>query len=531
MRNDQTKRPARAIGWLSAALILATGSTAWAQAAAPAAEASETFAGRKAHRLDRARIETLTRFVDTSRQALGVPGVSLGVVQNGETVFAGGFGVRELGGSEPVDADTLYLIASNTKPLTTLMLAKLVDEGRIGWETPVTDLLPAFRLADEEATRLVRVKHLLCACTGLPYRNADWQFAAADAPATLPLDILADMRPVGTFGATYSYSNPIAAAGGLVGGRVAYPDLELGAAYDRAMASRVFGPLGMTRSTFDFDRAMQGNYARGHGVAPNGDLVPVDPRRERQMHAVRATGGAWSNVNDLLAYVRMELAGGALGDGSRFISEAALKARREAQVSTGPQSWYGMGLDTNVSNGTPVVYHGGRFYGFRGDTIWLPEHDVGVVILMNGSTGDVLMEALRRKLLEVLFDGRPLADDMVAKAVAADRKRREAARLSLRYPADADHVAGLAPRYHNPVLGELRVVRSGDGAVFEFAAWSAPVGSREPSDADGAVSFGAVSFVAMTASPPPPFVVGTDGDRRTLTLREGRQAYVFVEAD
>lgn len=497
---------------------------AFAVVAATSANAELSAPARKAHRLDAGRLERLTRFVETSRQALGVPGVSLGVVQDGRTVFAGGFGVREMGKPEKVDADTLYLVASNTKPLTTLMLAKLVDEGRLDWETPVADLLPQFRLAEAETTRLVRVKHLLCACTGLPYRNLDWEFARRDAPASLALDILARMRPVQPFGAQYSYSNPIAAAGGLVGGHVAYPGLELGQAYDQAMTSRVFGPLGMTRSTFDFDRAMQGNYARGHGVTPAGELVLVDPDRERQMHAVRATGGAWSNVNDLLAYVRMELANGRLDNGARYISGAALKARSDPQVSTGPKSWYGMGLDSSLASGTLVRFHGGRFYGFRGDTIWLPEHGVGMVILMNGSTGNVLMEALPQKLLEILFDDPPKADAMVAAAVASERQRREASRQSVRYPAEPAPAAGLAARYRSVALGELRVERKGAHTMFAFDAWKAPVASRRTAD-------GGVVFVAMTASPPPPFKPGLSGGRRTLAVREGQEEHVFVEVD
>lgn len=492
--------------------------------AQPATVPRESFAGRTAHELDAARIEALKTFIETSREALGVPGISVGIVQNGETVFAGGFGVRELGKPEKVDADTLYLVASNTKPLTTLMLAKLVDEGKVAWDTPVADLMPAFRLADAETTRRIQVRHLLCACTGLPYRNLDWEFATADAPATLAFDILARMRPTGTFGQIYSYSNPIAAAGGFVGGHVAYPELELGEAYDRTMQTRVFGPLGMTRSTFDFDKAMQGNYARAHGVTPGGELVQVDPARNRQMHSVRPTGGAWTNVDDLLAYVRVELAGGLREDGSRYISSEALKARWAAQVGTGAQSWYGMGLDTTVADGTPVMFHGGRLYGFRGDTVWLPEHGVGMVILMNASTGNVLMEALPRKLLEVLFDAEPKAEAMVAAAVVADRERRAASAQSLNYPAKAEHAASLAPRYRNDILGDLRVTQAEGQTVFRFAAWKTPVASREAAD-------GTVSFVAMAASPPPPFVVGKAGDGRTLTIREGREAFVFTEVD
>ena len=94
-------------------------------------------------------------------------------MQDGKVIFAGGFGVRELGGTATPDGDTLFMIASNTKALTTLMLAKLVDEGKITWDTPVTTLLPSFKLGDADTTRRVLVKNLICACTGCRGRTSN----------------------------------------------------------------------------------------------------------------------------------------------------------------------------------------------------------------------------------------------------------------------------------------------------------------------------------------------------------------------
>ncbi len=136
----------------------------------------ESFAGKKANPLDVARLAELGRFVQTGQKELGVPGVALGIVQNGKVVFTGGFGVRELGKPELVDGDTLFMIASNTKALTTLLLARLVDEGKLTWDTPVTSLLPSFKLGDAETTKKVLVQHLICACTGLPRQDFEWLF-------------------------------------------------------------------------------------------------------------------------------------------------------------------------------------------------------------------------------------------------------------------------------------------------------------------------------------------------------------------
>ncbi|MBT2748708.1 MULTISPECIES: serine hydrolase domain-containing protein [unclassified Lysobacter] len=490
----------------------------------PAGYVRERFAGRKAHAFDADKLDELKAFVGRSRLLLGVPGISIGIVQGGKVVYAGGFGVRENGKPEPVDADTLYPIASNTKSLTTLMLAKLVDEGRFRWDTPVAELLPGFALADADVAAKMQVRHLSCACAGLPYRNLDWEFAPADAPASIVFDILRRMRPTSAFGSSYQYTNPPAAAAGYLGGHVAYPELEFGQAYDRAMATRVFEPLGMTRTTFDFDRAMRGNFARSHGVGMDGGIALVDARRDRQMHAVRPTGGAWSNVDDLLAYLRLELSGGRLPGGRRHLSESALRERWKPQIGTGRQAWYGLGLDTDASSGTPMLYHGGRLYGQRSNMVWWPEHDVGLVVLMNSSTGNVLMDALPRKLMEVVFDGQPEADSMVAAAAATEREQRETRRREWTFPAGREHAALLASRYRNELLGELRVERSQDKLHFRFDAWDMPVASRRGPD-------GAVEFVGAIPSPPPPLVAGSSPSGRTLSLRDAQNEYVFTEAD
>jgi CubicO group peptidase (beta-lactamase class C family) len=182
----------------------------------------ETFAGKRAATLDAAKLAALSRFVDEGRKQLGIPGVSIGVVQDGRVVLTEGFGVRDLAATARPDADTLFMIASNTKALTTLMLAKLIDEGKLTWETPVTSLLPSFALGDAETTRQVLVKHLICACTGLPRQDLEWLLQFAGVTPAAALKTLATMQPTSKFGELFQYSNPMAAAGGFVGGHVAF---------------------------------------------------------------------------------------------------------------------------------------------------------------------------------------------------------------------------------------------------------------------------------------------------------------------
>jgi len=224
----------------------------------------ENFAGKEPNRLDKERLAELGHFVESGRKALGIPGVGLGIVQDGKVVFAGGFGVRTLGKPKPVDADTLFMIASNTKAMTTLLLAKLVAEQRLNWETPVTSLLPNFRLGDADITSHVLVKHLICACTGMPRQDMEWLFEFGGLTPQGALATLAKMRPTSKFGELFQYSNLMAGAAGFTAGHVLFPDLELGTAYDRAMLELVFEPLGMKSTTFDFARAQAANHAEAH---------------------------------------------------------------------------------------------------------------------------------------------------------------------------------------------------------------------------------------------------------------------------
>lgn len=480
----------------------------------------ESFAGKAAARLDEARLAELSAFTEAAMKELKVPGAAVGILQGGEVVFAGGFGVRELGRPETPDANTLFMVASNTKALTTLMLAKLVEQGEFGWETPVTELLPSFALGDPETTRQVRVEHLICACTGLPRQDLEWLFEFENAGAETALANLATMQPTSGFGELFQYSNPMAAAAGYAGGHVAYPDMELGAAYDAAMRTLVFEPLGMTSTTFEYARALAGNHASPHAPDVDGNPAVAGMDLNYSVIHVRPAGAAWSNVHDMLKYVAMELAEGTLPDGTRYIDRETLLARRAPQVPLGKDATYGMGLMVDTKYGTPVVHHGGDMIGFHSDMMWLPEHGVGAVVLTNGDPGWTLRDVFQRKLLEVLFDGRDEADADAASRAENYYTRRAADRELLTVPADGDAASKLAAHYENAALGGIDVIREGGRTWFDFGEFRSEVASR--ANPDGSVSF-------LTIDPGEDgfeFVAG-DGAESTLTIRDAQHEYVF----
>jgi CubicO group peptidase (beta-lactamase class C family) len=480
----------------------------------------ETFAGKKANKLDQARIAELGKFIQTGQKELGVPGVALAMVQDGKVVFSGGFGVRELGKPATVDGDTVFMIASNTKALTTLLLARLVAEGKMTWDTPVTSLLPSFKLGDAETTKQVKVRQLICACTGMPRQDLEWLFEYKDVTPEKAMVTLGTMQPTSKFGELFQYSNPMAAAAGFTAGHVMYPQMELGAAYDKAMQTQVFDPLGMKSTTFDYARALAGNHAFPH--SPDIDGKPALAVMELNYSIIpqRPAGAAWSNVNDMLKYVSMELANGTLPDGKTYIPKEPLLERRVAQVPIGKDETYGMGLMVDTEYEVPIVHHGGDMIGFHSDMIWLPGQNVGAVVLTNADPGWILRSQFRRKLLEVLYDGHPEADAQVASQGKAFYEQLAAERKLMTVPAEAAESTKLAPHYANPALGEIAVSHPGTATVFDFGEWKSEMASRK--NPDGTISF-------LTTAPGIEgfeFVVGS-GEKKTLVIRDAQHEYVF----
>lgn len=235
------------------------------QSLRPKGYQKESFAGRQAHALDATRIAQLTDFVQNSMKLLGVPGVGMALLDHDKVVMVGGFGVRELGKPEKVDENTLFMAASNTKGMTTLLLARLVDEGKLRWDEPAVQAYPPFKLGDAETTKKVLVKNLICACTGLPRQDLEWLFEFKNATPESEMQLLGTMQPTSKFGEVFQYSNLMATAAGYIGAHIVYPNLQLGAAYDKAMQTMVFDPLKMDVTTFDYAKALASDHASPHG--------------------------------------------------------------------------------------------------------------------------------------------------------------------------------------------------------------------------------------------------------------------------
>jgi CubicO group peptidase (beta-lactamase class C family) len=483
----------------------------------------DTLASRTPRDLDEARTAELLRFVDDARIALDIPGLAFGVVQDGEVKFSGGFGVRRKGDPEAVDASTLFLTASVTKPLTSLMLAKLVDQGRLSWDATAVEVLPQVRIADPSLRRRLKVRHLLCACTGIPAQDMEWIFSGNEVGPTQVLDVLATIQPTARPGELYQYSNLMAVVGGYLGGHVAHPELPLDQGYDLVMQELVFDPLAMSATTFDFDVAMSGNYASPHGVNIDGITEPVPMGYNLMSVPMRPDGGAWSSIEDLVRYLRMELSSGALPDGGQYIGREALHERLRGQVARGGvDQWYGMGLKTDRRFGVLQAVHGGSMAGYQAEVFWLPEQGAGYVLLTNADAGAQLRAVLSDRFMELLFDVDYGARGHLQEIAAGMKAERKEDRGRFRIPMDSRLLTSLAPAYTHPMLGRIDVAAEEGRVWFDFGGWGTEVaatsGEKEILESISA----SVAGLRFTPS--------HDGSIRALVLDDGQRSYTFRES-
>jgi CubicO group peptidase (beta-lactamase class C family) len=316
----------------------------------------------------------------------------------------------------------------------------------------------------------------------------------------------------------------MAAAAGYIGAHLVYPSKELGAAYDEAMQKKIFDPLGMKSTTFDYARALAGNHASPHGDDVDGKPTVASMAINYSIVPARPAGAVWTSSHDLIRYVQDELSLGKLPDGKQLVSAENLLMRRTPQISLGEDSSYGMGLIVDRKYGVPVVSHGGSMSGFKSDLYFLPDSGIGAVVLTNADNGGMLLGPFGRRLLEVVFDGKTEAGGDVAAHAATYKAALAKERERLVVPAAPALASGLAKQYSSKELGELAVLTQNGVTTFDLGEWKSSVASRKNDD-------GSISFISIDPGTGGfEFVVGERGGKRVLVIRDGQHEYVFTEA-
>ena len=483
----------------------------------------ESFSGRTPLPLNSERIEELRSFLEASMKKLDVPGAGFALIDHGKVVYEGGIGVKELGKPDPVDANTLFMAASNTKGMTTLLLAKLVDEKKLDWDEPVTKVYPDFKLADDAVTKQIEIKNLICACTGMPRQDLEWIFEYKKLTPESTFTLLSGMKPTSKFGEVFQYSNLMASAAGYIGAHVYEPAGEAGKAYDRAMEKEIFKPLDMRNTTFDMAKAQHGDFASPYADDIDGHATLIKMEQNYSVVPFRPAGGVWTSAHDMTQYALLELRRGKLADGRQFVSEENLLMRRKPQIPIGEYETYGMGLEVNNHWGIPIVHHGGSLFGYKSDWMILPDAGIGAVLLTNSDGGGYLLGPFMRRLLEVVYDGKPEAVATIDASANNYRTVIAKERARLTFPAAGNEASTLAQRYMNAQLGTINVKRSGEYTVFVWDGGESRMATRKNDD-------GTISFI--NADPPLSgfeFVKSEKEGKRALIVRDGQHEYVFVE--
>jgi CubicO group peptidase (beta-lactamase class C family) len=343
--------------------------------AAPLARAAEITPARLAAAL--AQLDTLAPRV---LQTTGVPGVAIVVVHNDKVVYLKGFGVREAGRPETVDPDTVFQLASMSKPIASTVVSSLVSDGTVGWDDPVASHMPQFQLRDPWVTREVTIADLFAHRSGLPGGAGD-DLESLGYDRTEILRRLRFLAPASSLRSAYAYSNFGLTAGAQAAAQAA------GKSWEDLAAERLFRPLGMTStSARHADFAAAANRAALH-VWEQGRWAPTFTR---QPDAQSPAGGVSSTARDLAQWMRLELENGTL-DGRRVIAADALAQTHQPLVArgqnpvTGDTSFYGLGWNVDIdAKGHTFWTHAGAFsQGAQTVVNLLPAEHLGITVLTN----------------------------------------------------------------------------------------------------------------------------------------------------
>ncbi len=393
--------------------------------------------------------------VESELATYHIPGAALAVVQDGEILLAEGFGVRNLAEGAPFTAQTQFRIGSTTKSMTSFLIARLVDEGRLAWDTPVTDLLPEFRTADPELTERLTLRDLMGMDTGLVSNDLDgllWGDWSVDDL----LAAVAGMAIGGELGEFYSYNNEVYASAAYAAVAATGADLSL-EAYKALMQDYVFDAIGMPSAVITDDPADLGaDYALGYDLTLAAD--DLDHPAESgfaQIGVVAPAGAVWVSVEDMARYLITQLEGGVNPEGTRLVSEEVLAETWQMQVPMDLEGvldngGYAMGWIPGEYQGVPVRFHDGGWTGYLTNMLLLPEANAGVVIFANHAFGGTFTWSLTFAFAELLYGLEPQALDLGHEALAGMAGPLEAQLPFMPDPAiDPEGVADWLGEYEN----------------------------------------------------------------------------------
>jgi CubicO group peptidase (beta-lactamase class C family) len=423
------------------------------------------------------------------------------------------------------------MIGSTGKTITTMLMATLVDDGLMDWDTPVVEILPEFRVADPVLTEQITVRNLVCACTGVPRRDLEFLFNADEMSAEDVVESLATFEFFTDFGEAFQYSNQMVATGGYVAAAASGGEYgNLFDAYAQAMRERVLDPIGMVNTTLSFEEVQErDHYAIPHGQYLDGEYRPISLQIEKLLIPVAPAGVHWSTVEDMARYLITELNRGVAPDGERVVSAENLQVTWTPQVSMTAESSYGLGWIVDEYKGQPMFHHGGNTGGFTSDLAFLPNADFGIIVLTNARVTNFFNEAVRYRLLEMVFQQEFETDQSITFGYEQYMNAYADLQEQLAGELDVDAVTPYLGRFANEALGEITLSLAADDEALlldagEFQATLLPFLNDED-ELEGYVAYDPPltgSVLRLTNS---------ETDEPIIVLGEGAIAYTFSSVE
>jgi len=419
----------------------------------------------------------------------GLPGMAVAVVQGERLAYAKGFGVRQVGTQETVDADTVFQLASLSKSVGATVVAHQVGLGQVTWDTPMHSLLPWFALSDQATSAQLTVADLYAHRSGLPHYAGDYLedlgFGRRQVLERLRYLPLAPLR------SSYAYTNfgITAAAEGVA--------VTAGVEWSSLSAQSLYQTLGMPNTSSRYaDFLGRANRAVGH-VRMDGQWTQGIPRRTDEQSPA---GGVSSSINDMAKWLSMVLGQGAYG-GQRIVDATALQAALSPQIQTNSGSvgqtpqYYGYGFNVGRTSAGRVVYsHSGAFaVGAATTFMILPGANLAIIVLTNGLPLGI-PETLCQQFIDLLEYGSIQKDwwALYSNAFAA-MLAPTGTLLGVPRPSQpvasgppASYVGGYLNDYYGPLQlvernGALAFTLGPAGQIFALTHWDGEVFTFSPS--------------------------------------------------
>ena len=422
-------------------------------------------------------------------KAFEVPGLALAVVKDGKVIVAKGYGVRKIADPAPVDARTLFGIASNTKVFTATALGLLVEEGKIAWDAPVINYLPWFAMYDPYVTREITVRDLLVHRSGLGLGAGDLLFWP---PSTYTrkeiVRRLRYIKPATSFRSAYAYDNLLYSVAGEVIEAVS------GKVWEDFVFERILAKVGMTWTNVRHSAATEGGNVAATHANVDGVVRIVKPSTNDNTNPA---GGINSCAEDMAKWMLVLLGRGQLADGTRLYSE---RTYRELTTLVTPMpnpapapelaalktnfNGYALGLHVKDYRGLKVVTHTGGLAGYVSQVWLVPERNLGIAVLTNQEAdeafaaltmfiADYYLEAPKTDWLDAYLKVKARADARTAEVL----KKASAARdVSSKPSLGLEKYAGM---YNDAWYGNIEIAAENGKLVMRFTKSPALIGDLE----------------------------------------------------